>query len=348
MDIVTHARLVETASALVTRGKGVLAADESPKTLTARFQALGIASTPESRSAYRELLFATEGVSRHISGVILNEETLGQCATDGRPFADVLLDAGLLPGIKVDRGLEPLAWAPEEQVTEGLDGLRDRFAAYRDAGSRFAKWRALFRISPQTPSDYCIEVNAHALARYAALAQEAGLVPMVEAEVLLDGDHDLDACTDASERVLRELFAQICRQRVELEAILLKTNMVLSGKDATCRVGAQTVAERTIACLMETVPAAVPGVLFLSGGQGDDEATENLNAICLAGKRAGAPWQLSFSYARALQGEPMRVWAGRRANVCKAQSALVQRVRAVGAARQGEYAPDASPQPALV
>ena len=303
--------LVKTANALVAPGKGILAADESTSTIGARFAALGVENVERNRRDYREMLVSAEGASEFISGVILYDETLRQNCADSTPFVELLNERGIIPGIKVDTRAHPLAGAQGEVITEGLDGLRDRMAEYYEIGARFAKWRAVIAIGPHIPSDYCIEVNAHALARYAALAQEAGLVPIIEPEVLMDGDHDIDRCYNVTQDALREVYYQLASQRVMLEGTLLKGNMVLSGKDAANRADPEEVAERTVDCLMRNVPAAVPGIAFLSGGQGDDEATDNLRAINLRGKKVGAPWQLTFSFARALQSTPLQ-YLGRR------------------------------------
>ena len=325
--------LIKTANALVARGKGILAADESARTIGGRFAALGVRNTESNRRDYRETLLRTEGASEFISGVILYDETLRQCCADGTPIVELLNERGVIPGIKVDTSTHPLAGAPGEVITEGLDGLRDRMAEYYQIGARFAKWRAVIAIGPNLPSDYCVQANAHALARYAALAQEAGLVPIVEPEVLMDGDHDIDRCCDATQDALREVYAQLAAQRVTLEGTLLKPNMVLSGKDAPNRAAPDEVAEMTVACLMRNVPAAVPGIAFLSGGQTDDEATDNLRAINIRGKKVGAPWQLTFSYGRALQSAPQRIWAADHSATASAQKAFYRRASLTAAAR---------------
>ena len=330
--------LAKTAKALVAPGKGILAADESARTITARFAALGIESDERSRRDYRETLLTTEGVSEFISGVILYDETLRQNGADGTPIVDILAERGIIPGIKVDTGIQPLAGAPGEGVTEGLDGLRERLSEYHEIGARFAKWRAVINIGAGIPSAYCVEVNAHALARYAALAQEAGLVPIVEPEVLMDGDHDIERCYEATSDALSAVYRQLKIQRVLLEGTILKPNMVLSGKDTADRADSSKVAERTVECLMRNVPAAVPGIAFLSGGQSDEEATENLNAISLRGRQVGAPWELTFSYGRGLQSAPLGVWAGDNANAEAARKAFYRRAYLTAAARRGEYA----------
>jgi fructose-bisphosphate aldolase class I len=329
--------LMQTAKALVAPEKGILAADESSGTIKRRFDAIGVESTEENRRDYRELLFRTPGAEKFISGVILYDETIRQNGADGTPLVKVLMNNGVIPGIKVDAGTKPLAAAPGELVTEGLDGLRERFAEYYQLGARFSKWRAVITIGDGIPSDYCIEVNAHALARYAALSQEAGIVPIVEPEVLMDGDHSVERCYEATHRTLRELYAQLGRQRVELEGTLLKPNMVLSGKDAPNRAPAEEVARMTVQCFKETVPAAVPGIVFLSGGQSDEEATVNLDAIARHAQQAGAPWQLSYSYGRGLQAAPQKAWSGKKENVKAAQDAFYHRALVTSAARQGKY-----------
>ena len=333
-------KLTSTAQALVAPGKGILAADESGGTIKRRFDSLGIECTEASRRDYRELLFRTAGVAEHISGVILFDETIRQHSADGTPLVKVLADQGIIPGIKVDSGAKPLAGAPGETVTEGLDGLRERLAEYAELGARFTKWRAVITIGPGIPSAYCIEANAHALGRYAALSQEAGLVPIVEPEVLMDGDHAIDRCLEATEASLNAVYVQLELQRVVLEGMLLKPNMVLSGSSAPDRAGPEEVAEKSIDCFKRTVPASVPGIVFLSGGQSDDEATGNLDAINRRAASMGAPWQLSFSYGRGLQAAPMKGWAGRAENVGQAQRAFAHRARVTAAARQGLYTPE--------
>lgn len=338
--------LSEVAHRLVAPQKGILAADESSGTIKRRFDAIGVESTEQNRRDYRELLFRTEGIAASISGIILYDETIRQKAADGMPLVRVLRDSGIVPGIKVDAGTKPLAGAEGELITEGLDGLRERLAEYRDLGAKFSKWRAVITIGPAIPSDYCIEVNAHALARFAALSQEAGIVPIVEPEVLMDGDHSIDRCFEVSRQTLREVFGQLARQRVALEGMLLKPNMVLSGSGARDRAPAEDVARRTLTCLKETVPAAVPGIVFLSGGQSDEEATANLDAINRYAAGVGAPWQLSFSYGRALQAAPQKAWAGKPENVAPAQRAFSDRARVTSSARQGRYSPAMESEPA--
>jgi fructose-bisphosphate aldolase class I len=330
-------QLADTANALVAPGKGILAADESAPTMKRRFDSINAESTEENRRNYRELLFRTGGAGSYISGVILFDETLRQNAADGTPMVRVLTDQGIIPGIKVDKGGKGLAGATGETVTEGLDGLRDRLSEYRDLGARFTKWRAIITIGPDIPSRYCIETNAHALARFAALSQEAGLVPIVEPEVLMDGDHSIERCYEVTEATLRQVFSELNRQGVNLEGALLKPNMVLSGKSAANRAGPDEVGEKTVACFKRAVPAAIPGVVFLSGGQSDEEATVNLDAINRRAAEVGAPWQLSFSFGRGLQAAPLKAWGGRPANVESAQRAFHQRARLTSAAREGAY-----------
>jgi fructose-bisphosphate aldolase, class I len=332
--------LVETARALVAPPKGILAADESSGTIKRRFDAIGVESTEANRRDYREMLFRTKGAAEFISGVILYDETIRQKGADGTPLVKVLQDQGVIPGIKVDMGAKPLAGAPEELMTEGLDGLRERFAEYKTLGARFSKWRAVITIGAKIPSRYCIEVNAHALGRYAALSQEAGIVPIVEPEVLMDGDHSIDRCFEVTRDTLRAVFSQLARQQVALEGMLLKPNMVLSGNKAANRATASEVARLTVTCFKETVPAAVPGVVFLSGGQSDDEATVNLDAINRYAAQHGAPWQLSFSYGRGLQAAPQKAWSGKKENLAAAQRAFYHRTKVTSAARQGRYTPE--------
>jgi fructose-bisphosphate aldolase class I len=329
--------MIRTARALVAPGKGILAADESTPTMGKRLAAVGVESTEERRREYRQLLFATDGIARSISGVILFDETIRQRADDGTAFVDVLRGAGVVPGIKVDRGTVPLAGFPDEVVTEGLDGLRARLAEYASLGARFAKWRAIIHIGDGRPTAACVEANAHALARYAALAQEAGLVPIVEPEVLMDGTHTLERCGEVTVMVLRAVYDQLARHRVALEATLLKPNMVLPGKDCTTRADPDQIAVATVDALRQTVPAAVPGIVFLSGGQSDLEATANLNALNRQGRQ---PWQQSFSFGRALQAPVLQAWAGEPRNSDTARAAFLHRAAMNGAARLGDYRPD--------
>ena len=329
--------LHETAEALVAEGKGILAADESTGTIKKRFDSIQVESTEEKRRAYRELLFTTEGAEEFISGVILYDETIRQGTSDGTPFPKLLASKGIIPGIKVDTGAKPLALAEGETVTEGLDGLRERLAEYRELGARFAKWRATYSIDAHKPSEYCVWVNAHALARYAALCQEAGLVPIVEPEVLMDGDHDIHSSAKTTGRVLNGVYTELHDQRVDLYGTLLKPNMVLSGYDASSRAGVDEVAEASLDEYYRHVPAAVPGIVFLSGGQTDEDATAHLNAMNARGPH---PWQLSFSYGRALQASALKAWQGKPENVEAAQRAFYHRAKMNGAARSGLYAPE--------
>ena len=333
-------QLTGTAEALVSTGKGILAADESSGTIKRRFDAINVEATEKNRRDYREMLFRTDGLTEFISGVILFDETIRQAGADGTPLVKVITDLGIIPGIKVDKGAKALAGAPGETVTEGLDGLLERLEEYRDLGARFTKWRAVITIGQDIPSRYCIQTNAHALARYAALSQEAGLVPIVEPEVLMDGEHTIDRCYEVTESTLREVFYELGQHGVLLEGILLKPNMVLSGKSAEGRAGPEKVAQKTLICFNRTVPAAVPGVVFLSGGQSDDEATVNLNAINQRAAVDGAPWQLSFSYGRGLQAAPQKVWAGQAGNVPRAQRTFHDRAYLTSAARRGVYKPE--------
>jgi fructose-bisphosphate aldolase class I len=331
------ADLHETAKALVAEGKGILAADESSGTIKKRFDSIGAESTEENRRAYRDLLFTTPGAEEFISGVILYDETIRQSSADATPFPKLLESKGVIPGIKVDMGAKPLAGSPEETVTEGLDGLRERLDEYRDLGARFTKWRAVISIGQGRPSDYAIWTNAHALGRFAALSQEAGLVPIVEPEILMDGSHSIDESYRVTSRTLQAVFTELFDQRVEREGILLKPNMVLSGYEASDRADVQTVAEQTVKALSNTVPASVPGIVFLSGGQTDEDATAHLNAMNAMGP---LPWQLSFSYGRALQAPALKAWVGDPANVEAAQKAFYRRAKFNGAARSGTYAPE--------
>ncbi|MGD9330605.1 MAG: fructose-bisphosphate aldolase class I [Desulfobacterales bacterium] len=323
-----------TARNLVAKGKGILAADESTPTIKKRFDTIQVASSPETRSAYRELLFTTDGAEAAISGVILFDETLRQSAADGTPFPQVLAARGIIPGIKVDKGAKPMAGFPDEKITEGLDGLRDRLNEYHALGARFAKWRAVITIAHTLPTPANIQANAHALARYAALCQEAGLVPIVEPEVLMDGDHDIDRCETATTRTLQVVFEQLFHQRVDLEGMLLKPNMVISGLDCPQQASVQTVAERTVRCFRKVVPAALPGIVFLSGGQSSKVATAHLNAMNAMGDH---PWELSFSYGRALQEDTLKAWRGDPARVSEAQNVFLHRAKCNAAARYGQY-----------
>jgi fructose-bisphosphate aldolase class I len=325
------------ARQMVATGQGILAADESTGTITKRFEKVGIESTEETRRDYRELLVTAPNAGQYISGVILYDETIRQDASDGRSFVELLNDVGILPGIKVDTGAKPLTLVPEEKMTEGLDGLRERIEEYVQLGAKFAKWRAVLTIGPSIPSQYCIDVNAHALARYAALCQEGGLVPIVEPECLIEGDHTIDRCYEVTDVTLHAVFDQLHRQRVTFEQMILKPNMVISGKDCPEQAGVDEVAEKTLNVLRRNVPAAVPGVAFLSGGQTPEQATAHLNAMNLIGN---VPWEITFSYARALQDAAIKTWKGEAANKEKAQKAFSQRAKLVSLARQGEYKPD--------
>ena len=330
--------LVSNAHAIVAPGKGILAADESSGTIKRRFDSINAESTEENRLNYREMLFRTDGANEFISGVILFDETIRQSsAIDGTPLVKVLQDQDIMPGIKVDKGTGPLAGANGELITDGLDGLRARLKEYYELGARFTKWRAVITIGDHIPSRYCIETNAHVLARYAALSQEANLVPIVEPEVLMDGVHSIDRCLEVTEATLREVYSQLSRQSVNLEGSLLKPNMVLSGKDASDRASAEEVAEKTVLCFQRSVPAAVPGVVFLSGGQSDEEATVNLNAINQRATAAGVPWETSFSFGRGLQAAPLKAWGGHAANLDRAKEAYYHRARVTSAARKGTY-----------
>ncbi|UQX12564.1 class I fructose-bisphosphate aldolase [Candidatus Mycobacterium methanotrophicum] len=329
--------VVAAANALVAGDKGLLAIDESIPTCNKRFARLGIAPTEHNRRAYRELIVATPGLAESISGVILYDETFRQDTAAGVPFRTVLADAGILAGIKADLGAKPMAAHPGEKVTEGLDGLRERLAEYAGLGARFAKWRAVFTIGETLPSRGCVQANAHALARYAALCQEADLVPIVEPEVLMAGEHTLTRCGEVTEDVLREVFSQLHAQGVLLEGILLKTNMVLPGLTCPIQPALEAVAEATICCPRRAVPAAVAGIVFLSGGQSGDLATARLNAINAAG-RPPLPWPVAFSYGRAIQQPALSIWDGRHTNAGRAQHAIAQRAKANRDARRGEYA----------
>jgi fructose-bisphosphate aldolase class I len=331
------------ARALVASGKGILAADESTGTIEKRFGAVGIESTEATRRAYRNLLFTTPGVEAFISGVILFDETMRQASDDGTPFPDLLARTGIVPGVKVDRGAKALAGAPGEKVTEGLDGLRERLAEYRELGARFTKWRAVIGIGSGLPTDYAIRVNAHALARFAALSQGAGLVPIVEPEVLMDGGHTVERSFAATSRTLQAVFGELYAQGVRLEAMLLKPNMVLAGYECPEHATHEEVADWTIRAMRRHVPAAVPGIVFLSGGQSDEDATANLDALNRVG---GQPWQLSFSFGRALQAAALTAWAGDPANMPAAQRVFAGRAVETGAARSGTYSPQPEPTPA--
>jgi len=328
--------LIATTSALVADDKGLLAMDESNPTCNKRFAALGIPQTEEARRAYREWIVTTPGLGECISGAILYDETIRQRKRDGTPFAEAVVDAGIIPGIKVDTGAKDMAGCPGEKVTEGLDGLRDRLAEYSQMGARFAKWRAVITVGDGIPSRGCIQANAHALARYAALCQEAGLVPVVEPEVLMDGEHTLERCCEVTEEVLRTVFDQLYAQGVMLEGVILKPNMVLPGLTCPKQAALDDVADTTVRCLLRAVPAAVPGIAFLSGGQSAEVASARLNAMNVR-FRSRLPWALAFSFARAIQQPALEIWSGEDAQVSTAQQALYHRARCNRAARRGEY-----------
>ena len=332
------AELNKVANAMVAPGRGILAADESSGTIKKRFDQIGIESTADSRRDYRELMFrSTEGMSKYISGVILYDETIRQNAKDGTPLVKVIEKAGSLPGIKVDKGVQPLAMCPNEVITEGLDGLRQRLIEYRGLGAKFAKWRAVIDIGEDIPSYACIMTNAHALARYAALCQDEGIVPIVEPEVLMDGDHDIERCHAITEWTLKTVFEQLYDQRVALEGMVLKPNMVIAGKKCSKQASVDEVAEKTVKVLKARVPAAVPGIAFLSGGQSDADATAHLDAM---NKIGGLPWKLTFSYGRALQAAPQKAWSGKLENVAAAQRAFAHRAMMNGLASLGQWKQD--------
>ncbi len=322
------------ARAMVAPGRGILAADESTPTIKKRFDTIATESTEENRRSYREMLFTTPGAADYISGVILFDETLRQSTSDGTPFPVFLTERDIIPGIKVDKGAKALAGFPREKVTEGLDGLRERLAEYRELSARFAKWRAVIDIDADIPSDFCIGANAHALARYAALCQEAGIVPIVEPEVLMDGAHDIERCAVVTARTLERTFAELVDHRVALDGIVLKPNMVISGMNCDRQASVEEVAQATVECLTANVPAQVPGIAFLSGGQSDVDATAHLNAMNRLGPH---PWELSFSYGRALQAAALGAWSGRSENYSAGQSAFALRARLNGLARTGRY-----------
>ncbi len=326
--------LESNANALVAPGKGILAADESTGTIKKRLASVGVESTDETRRGYRRLLFTTEGLSQFVSGMICYDETVRQNMPNGTSFPAAMRELGIIPGIKVDTGAKELAGSDGEKVTEGLDGLRDRVAEYYAMGCRFAKWRAVIEIGNAKPSRTCLEANAHALARYARLCQEGGLVPIVEPEVLMDGDHDIETCYAVTSEALHQVFAQLYRQNVHLEGMLLKPNMVISGKGCATQADVETVATRTLECLYRHVPAAVPGIVFLSGGQSDELASAHLNAMN-AGRQH--PWAMSFSYGRALQAPALKTWSGKDDQVAAAQAKLLHRAKMNSLATKGEY-----------
>jgi fructose-bisphosphate aldolase class I len=332
------AELNKVAEAMVAPGRGILAADESSGTIKKRFDAIGVESTADNRRDYREMMFrTTDAMSKNISGVILYDETIRQNAKDGTPLVKLIEQAGSLPGIKVDKGTKPLPFCPGEVITEGLDGLRERLVEYRNLGAKFAKWRAVIDIGPGIPSHTCIKANAHALARYVALCQEEQIVPIVEPEVLMDGDHDIDRCYSATEYALKETFKELYYNRVALEGMVLKPNMAIPGKKSSRRASVEEIAEKTVRVLKACVPAAVPGIAFLSGGQSDEEATANLDAM---NRLAPLPWKLTFSYGRALQAAPQKAWAGKAENVASAQRAFAHRARMNGLAALGQWRAD--------
>ena len=324
------------AQSMVAANKGILAADESTPTIGKRFAMIDTESTESSRQAYRNMLFTSPNVSEYISGVILFDETIRQSTNDGTPFAEHLTSLGIVPGIKVDKGIKGIPFCDGESVTEGLDGLSERLDEYYELGARFAKWRAVINISNDSPSKNCIRLNAHALARYAALCQQAKIVPIVEPEVLMDGTHDIDRCYDVTSEVLQEVFIELKNQNVALNGIVLKPNMVISGMDAANRADIPTVASATVKCLSENVPGEVPGIAFLSGGQTSEEATAHLSSMNELGPH---PWQLTFSYGRALQAEPLKVWSGAADNIPSAQESFIKRSRLNSLARTGNYHP---------
>src|ERR687885_1744555 len=337
-------RLESTARELVPEGKGLLAADESFGTIEKRFDAVGIESTEESRRAYREMLFTTPGIGEYLSGVILFDETIRQKTSDGKLLPEVLKDQGIIPGIKVDKSTVALPLSPDEKYTQGLDGLRDRLEEYNEMGARFTKWRAVITIGDGIPTVKCIESNARALALFAAFSQEAGLVPIVEPEVLIEGDHSIERSDEVNEWTLRSTFNALYEQSVHLEGTLLKPNMVISGKDAPEQASIEKVAHYTIQCMLRSVPAAVPGIVFLSGGQSDVSATEHLNAM--NAMYDNLPWEISFSWARALQGKPMEIWGGDPSNVEEAQKVFYHRAKMASAARYGSYSEEMENQAA--
>ena len=329
--------LTKVAAVMVGRARGILAADESTGTITRRFDAVGIECTKETRRSWRNLLFSTTGIEQFVSGVIMFDETLRQHDDSGELFTKLLAKKGIIPGIKVDKSTHPLAKSSQEPITEGLDGLRSRLIEYRNLGAQFAKWRAVIKIGANMPSAYAIEVNSHALASYAALCQDEGLVPIVEPEVLMDGNHDIATCAKVTEQVLHKVFSDLLKQRVVLEEMVLKPNMLLSGKDATNRASAEEVASVTLSSFLRTIPAAVPGIAFLSGGQSDDEATVNLNSINQLAQANGAPWELTYSYGRGLQSTPLKIWSGQPDKVERARAAFLERCQVTSQAREGRY-----------
>ena len=333
-----HSSLVDIANAMVQKGKGILAADESTPTCKKRFDSINVESTEENRNKYRNMLFTADGIENYISGVILFDETLRQnTMEDGVPFPDHLSKLGILPGIKVDKGAKQLANTSDEKITEGLDGLRDRLKEYYELGARFTKWRAVITIGENVPTPYCLSANAHALARYAALCQEQGLVPIVEPEILMDGVHSIEESYQLTTETLYNVFYELVSQGVELEGMVLKPNMVLSGYDCSEQASVEQVAEMTVDCFLNTVPAAVPGIAFLSGGQSDELATAHLNAM---NQIDGLPWNLTFSYGRALQAPALKSWSGKDENISSAQDAFMKRAKFNSLATKGEFSAD--------
>jgi fructose-bisphosphate aldolase, class I len=327
--------LHDTALGMVAKGRGILAADESTSTIGKRFDGIKVENTEENRRAYRDMLFTAPGIEQFTSGVIFYEETLFQKSADGTPFPQLLARKGIIPGIKVDKGAKPLAGSKDETITEGLDGLRERLTKYKEAGARFAKWRGVITIGKDIPSDYCIETNAHALARYAALCQEQDIVPIVEPEVLMDADNTIEVCEDVTAVTLQTVFDELYRQKVVLEGIILKPNMVIAGKKCKQQADRRAVAAATLRTLKRYVPASVPGIAFLSGGQSDEDATAHLDEM---NKLGGGPWVLSFSYGRALQAAALKAWSGRKENVAAGQRAYIHRAKMNGLAATGQWA----------
>ena len=327
--------LAETAKKLVAPKKGILAADESSNTIKSRFDSIGVESTELNRRDYREMLFTTKDISQFISGVILFDETMRQNDLNGASLVSILSDQDIIPGIKVDTGAKPLAGSKGETITEGLDNLRERLNEYRELGALFTKWRGVINIAESIPTPYAINLNAHALARFAALSQEAGLVPIVEPEVLMDGEHTIEKCFEITQQTLHQVYSELEMQNIFLEGTLLKPNMVLSGKSAVSRANTTEVAQKTVECLLSCVPSSVPGIVFLSGGQSDEEATINLNTINQVAKTLNAPWELSFSYGRGLQAAPLKAWLGKDTNKTTAQSSFFDRAQLTSSARQG-------------
>ena len=333
----TSDELNSIALRMIARKKGVLAADESVSTMTKRLESINVESTEETRRQWRQLLFQTPDLADYISGVIMYDETIRQSDDTGISFVDLLSSQNVISGIKVDNSTHDLAGAPSEFITEGLDGLRSRLSDYYQLGARFAKWRALLIVGQNTPSDYAINTNAHALGRYSSLCQEQGLVPIVEPEVLMDGTHNIDTCLSVTTRVLKSVFVELGNQNIDLTGIVLKPNMVISGSDVIERAAAEEVARKTVDCLLETVPVDVPGIAFLSGGQGDEESVVNLNEINKIANSENLPWEITYSYGRGLQSAPLRTWSGKSENIASAQNAFHKRCIDLSAAREGIY-----------